>query len=230
MGLLGVLAGGGAKQFEFSWDAGGGQENQNLRGMANARGYRGQRRVIINLYGNYGSRNVGLAALYGGDWPAGTVVVLRNYGSIMGAGGQGGPYHINIPAPNGGNGGPAFQANSGALYLLYNYGSIVGGGGGGGSGETFGYTAKAGEYGGGPGGQGQGYGQGRTNGQPNIYGRSYGGWGGNGGDWGQPGGNGSISSYSKGYGIGYGGQPGASIQNSGAVQIQVGGDIRGPVQ
>ena len=101
--------------------------------------------------------NPGDTALSFMNMPAGTSIVINNYGYIMGAGGKGGSgkmesgCHIGIPVYTlPGAGGAAIINKTGVSVLINNYG-VVAGGGGGGAGSMGTSTSFGGGGGGGAG-------------------------------------------------------------------------------
>lgn len=111
----------------------------------------------------------------GTGWNAGTIINIRNYGTIAGKGGAGGnggaayqSIYYSDPGASGASGGPGLQIPNPASTTvnLYNYSTgIIGGGGGGGGGGGSGVNPGVAYYGaGGGGGGGAGGGSGGTGG------------------------------------------------------------------
>lgn len=164
-----------------------------------------------------------------GPWPAGTTLLLVNYGIISGRGGDGGiggPASglVLMDALNGRQGGDAMRLR--VPTAIVNHGKIQGGGGGGAGG-----AGQSGFAGGGGGGGGAGYlhsvggvaGQGGGS-TPGISGGAYGGGIGgsganSGGRGGDPGARGSGSNDSPTFIGGEGGYPGNSIMRLSAVTV-----------
>jgi len=90
---------------------------------------------------------LGTDAIDVGAFPAGSTVIINNYGSIQGHGGLGGGYYSG-----GEQGGTAINAcYENIATIINNYGSVYGGGGGGGSGGAGGkggggYYQSGGDY------------------------------------------------------------------------------------
>jgi len=127
-------------------------------GAARGSAYINSNRENLNLFSAIGSPSVtttykilfesgvtvggthGNSALYVGDFPAGSTVLINNYGNILGAGGYGGGYYSS-----GEQGGTAINAAYGnESIVINNYGLIYGGGGGGGSGGAGGTGGQGG--------------------------------------------------------------------------------------
>ncbi|HOZ89467.1 MAG TPA: hypothetical protein PLU85_01240 [Bacteroidia bacterium] len=98
-------------------------------------------------------------ALNFGALPAGSKVILHNYGQIRGGGGKGGNggserdvtvCGVDAPATAGSDGGDAIVTSAGVQVTVYNYGTIASGGGGGGGGSG-GCRSNGGSGGGGAG-------------------------------------------------------------------------------
>jgi hypothetical protein len=120
--------------------------------------------VKINAGVTLGATVAGGTALDFGTLPAGSIVILNNYGTIRGGGGNGGKggserdnvCGADLSATSGGNGGHAIITSANVQVIVYNYGTIAGGGGGGGGGAG-GCRSNGGSGGGGagiPGGAG----------------------------------------------------------------------------
>jgi hypothetical protein len=76
-------------------------------------------------YGRIGSNDPARPALYVGDFPDGSTIIIENHGQILGASGR----------HNGGNGGGCiYSVYDNQTVQLYNYGTIYAGGGAGGRG------------------------------------------------------------------------------------------------
>ena len=117
-------------------------------------------------------------ALNFGSLPAGSKVILHNYGQIRGGGGKGGNggserdatvCGVDAPATAGSDGGDAIVTSAGVQVTVYNYGTIAAGGGGGGGGSG-GCRSN-----GGSGGGGAGLPAGAGGLSPNVGGRASGG-------------------------------------------------------
>jgi len=114
--------------------------------------------VTINTGVTLGASVIGGAALNFGTLPAGSKVILTNYGTIKGGGGNGGvggSERDNICLPDiaataGANGGDAIITSANVQVVVNNYGTIAGGGGGGGGGAG-GCRSTGGSGGGGAG-------------------------------------------------------------------------------
>jgi len=94
----------------------------------------------------------------------GTIVIINNYGNIVGYSGFGGDGAMrtfnlgwcnNVPATNGVSGGVAISSVNNTTLRINNYG-IIGGGGGGGGGGMYGNLVNDSTSGGGGGGAGAG--------------------------------------------------------------------------
>ena len=155
--------------------------NLNLRALANANGYAGlpqqQVTVIVDDAVNVYSLNPAVAAVIRGSWPVGAKPKFINLGFVSGAGGAGG----NGALSNGGAGGAALDASSGAMEVVNLAGVLRGGGGGGGGGGNSNISGA----GGGGGGQGfnnapggSGWVNGSNGGPGSSVGPGYGGPGG----------------------------------------------------
>ena len=154
-----------------------------------------------------GSTSTATEAVNVGTWPGDVSVVLKNYGSIVGAGGAGGAGGDGSGPSAGGDGGDGGDAivTTNAV-TVENYGLIAGGGGGGGgggyggSGSVTGYSRAGGCGGGGGAGKtagaggvkGLGYQQPTSNAPNGTDGSAgsvfYGGGAGTGNSWGANGG------------------------------------------
>lgn len=148
--------------------------NVDLRAIFIANGWDGVSPITSTYTINAGviiySNSVGLPALTdGAGFPAGSVITIINYGTILGKGGAGGTSYgigTTYTAGAGNVGGPALKINSAAgIVSVNNVGTIGGGGGGGGAGGGKGFRTVAYQgfngltlYGGGSGGGGIGLG------------------------------------------------------------------------
>ena len=195
-----------------------------------------------------GSNSPNIPAFDTGALPSGSTVQVTNNGYIAGAGGTGGTGGYcgsgwNIPAAQGGAGGPGLRAQ--VSLTLVNNGSIWGGGGGGGGGQD-GYDSYYGPFGGGNGGGGAAFGSGGTvssgggwPGSPGTLtaggaggagiqsGPEYAGTGGTGGGPALAGGIGGASNMSSCYGPGAGGPPGPAVVGNSFITWTATGDVRG---
>lgn len=181
---------------------------------------------------NIGAENE--TALDTGDWPAGSTLLLLNWGVITGMGGdggRGGDVPPGLLAQPGGNGTTGLRCR--IPTAIVNYGRIAGGGGGGGGSAWNGALAagsgggggaghvssKGGQPGSGGGGQeGVGGGVNTSGGPGNWNGANPGGYGGQAGAAGQSAPSGAA-----------GGQPGAAIMRLSSVTVTkiVAGTISG---
>jgi hypothetical protein len=91
---------------------------------------------------------------------AGASITIKNYGYIIGRGGNGGYASSNTSTYNGQNGGHAIQSSAVQTYITNYSGAVIAGGGGGGAGASGGGSIR---YAGGGGGAGGGRGGGTFN-------------------------------------------------------------------
>lgn len=227
MFLFGAVASGALKSFVKTIALSG--YNLNLRTLADAAGYNGQKVVTLTLTGACYASTAGVAALYTGTWPTGTRLVINIAASIVGCNGVGNAGGIGNGNRNGSPGTPGGPAmvisaaiSGGAITLVAAGGGIYGGGGGGGGGAGDVRQVGVGGDGGisyyyangGYGGRGAGTAGGNTVGSGGGYNNgATGGSGGTGGSYGNAGGYGGSGAYSGSPG-GAGGAGGASILNS----------------
>lgn len=225
MFLFGAIASGALKSFVKTVSISG--YNVDLRALANAAGYNGQKVVDLTLVGTAYASAVSVGALYTGSWPAGTRLTIRVAGNIIGCNGvgnSGGVGNGNRNGLPGTAGGPALVVSSaisgGAITVIAAGGGIYGGGGGGGGGggdvrQTGGAGDGSVSYfyaNGGAGGRGAGTAGSATVGGGGGYNNgAAGGSGGSGGNYGAAGGYGGSSASGSG---GAGGAGGASVLNS----------------
>ncbi len=121
----------------------------------------GYRKIIILIESNVkvlGNSGNAYVAIDLNTAAAGSSIIIKNYGQVIGIGGSGGngggtsqsAECIPSPASEGYNGGDAIHSKTGTQLTIYNYGIIAGGGGGGGGGGAG--TCCGGNTGGGGGG------------------------------------------------------------------------------
>lgn len=230
--LFGAVASGSLKSFIATISIAG--TGVNLRTLADAAGFNGQKVVELTMTGIAYAAGVGSYALYTGAWPAGTSLIIHfASGSAAvgyaGGGGGGGVGTGTKTGRPGGAGGPAVSAtaiSSGSIRFIAEGGAIYGGGGGGGGGggasnyvtggqDSFTYYAN-----GGGGGRGRGTQGAATGGSAgSSSGGAVGGTGGTGGGYGTVGGKGANGAGSSPGSGGAGGAGGASIIGSANVTL-----------
>lgn len=230
--LFGAVASGSLKSFIATVSIAG--TGVNLRTLADAAGFNGQKVVELTLTGVAYAAGVGSYALYTGTWPTGTSLVIHLASGAAaigyaGSGGGGGVGTGNKTGRTGGAGGPAVSVTaiaSGSILFIAEGGAIYGGGGGGGGGggasnavkgaqDSFTYYAN-----GGAGGRGRGTQGAATGGAAgSSSGGAVGGTGGAGGGYGAVGARGANAYGSSPGSGGAGGAGGASIIGSANVTL-----------
>lgn len=222
--LFGAVASGALKSFIKTIDMSG--PSVNLKTLADAAGFKGQKIVQLTLVGTAYATSVGTVGLETGVWPAGTRLTIVLAGNITGYGGLGAGGGNGYG--NGGTGtagGPALRITAaisgGAVTFTPGGGGIYAGGGGGGGGGGGAYEVRTSQTqytdrsNGGTGGRGGGSQGAATVGTGGAkYGNAQGGSGGPGGTYGAYGGSGGRGYQNAGYGGG-GGAGGAACLNSG---------------
>lgn len=228
--LFGAVASGALKSFIKTVDISG--PSVNLRSLADAAGFRGQKIVQLTLVGTAYAQNTSSYGLIIGSWPNGTrlsVVFSANVFGYGGAGGSAGIAQGYQPGGYGAAGGPAVLVSAGIsggsiTFIAGGGGIYAGGGGGGGGGSRVTQFFAAQEWktyyaNGGYGGTGAGAQGAATVGTGGQYTNSstVGGNGGPGGSYGAAGGAGGGTASAGGGG---GGAGGAAIVNSSLVSLQ----------
>lgn len=155
---------GAVKAFIFNATISANTYNYNIRSAAISAGWNQVMPLLATITINsgiyVGSTSTGSYAFQtGSTMPAGSSLLLYNYGVIIGMGGSGGGGSgcaSNNPVAGGAGG---YSLGAATAITIYNYGSVLGGGGGGGGGgrasELGGKTCLY--YGGSGGGGGRGY-------------------------------------------------------------------------
>ena len=230
--LFGAVASGSLKSFIASISIAG--TGLNLKTLADAAGFNGQKVVELTLTGIAYAANTSSVALDTGTWPAGTSLIIHfaSGSAAVGYAGSGGGGGIGTGVKTGGAGsagGPAVSVTpiaSGSILFIAEGGAIYGGGGGGGGGggasnsvtggqESFTYYAN-----GGGGGRGRGTQGAATGGSAGSSSNgAVGGTGGAGGGYGAVGARGANGSGSSPGSGGAGGAGGASIIGSANVTL-----------
>lgn len=231
--LFGAVASGSLKSFIATISIAG--TGVNLKTLADAAGFNGQKVVELTLTGVAYAASTAVVALDTGTWPGGTKLIVHwASGSsaigYAGVGGGGGVGNGTKTGRAGAAGGPSVRVTpitSGSVMFIAEGGAIYGGGGGGGGGggaslsvtgpqDTFTYYVNGGAGGRGRGTQGVAVG-GSAGSSSNG---AIGGTGGTGGGYGAKGGNGASSSGGSSNGAGgAGGAGGASILDSANVTL-----------